>query len=189
MIKTKFKHDKVRSWKLLVSGVVAVVCGFFLTDAYRTWKHFDHEVPLLNSTQPTEQTNPVTGQGKLSSGQSSPVSIDVIVQRNIFGGRTEASKKPEPKIELETIPLAKESRQLRLKGTIVNNKMTNWAIIDDQKKRQQGLYTEGDTIRDITISSIVRNNVVIKGDKGEEILSLDHEIRNAVESLASQESP
>jgi len=98
----------------------------------------------------------------------------LIWERNLFN--TGRVKEPDPaeKIALARLAPAKKGLGLELVGTVVadNPKMSR-AIIDNRSIRKQEAYREGDTAGKVRIKRILRNNVVITTDKGDELLTVE----------------
>jgi type II secretion system protein C len=97
-----------------------------------------------------------------------------IWERNLFN--TGSVKEPDPaeKIALARLAPAKKGLGLELVGTVVadNPKMSR-AIIDNRSIRKQEAYREGETAGKVRIKRILRNNVVITTDKGDELLTVE----------------
>ena len=105
-----------------------------------------------------------------------------IARRDLFGTAEarralDALKKQE--VDVSSIPLADKSLRLDLKGTVIGSDGSERvAVIEDQQTRKQGLYREGDRIRNALIKSILRNNVVINTGTRDEVLTIDPEQRS-----------
>ncbi len=101
--------------------------------------------------------------------------FDVIVERNIFGTVNMASQDVKTddikKEELEA--LEPTSLKISLLGTVTGSEENSWAVIEENSKKNQGLYRVGDAIQNAVIRKIIREKVVLRvGDK-DEILSME----------------
>ena len=97
-----------------------------------------------------------------------------IWERNLFNITKPKAPDSQEKISIEKIALAKKDLGLELVGTVVaDDPKLGRAIIDNRRVRKQEAYREGDTAGKVRIKKILRNNVVITTDKGDELLTVD----------------
>ncbi len=178
------------SWRYLVGRNLLLIglCIYLLLQGFLPWL----EYRLEPSTSIARDMS--TMRRTLETSQADPdkpgpaLDTDIIVQRNIFGGdprEPEGGDKEEEDISLEKIPLAQNLQHLQLIGTIVGSDRTNWAIIENKKKRRQELYTEGEKLNSARIKKILRNNVVVNDGKRDEVMSIDYKIRDMLDSQSS----
>ena len=110
-----------------------------------------------------------------------------IWQRNLFNITKPTEPDSQKKISLEKIALAKKDLGLELVGTVVaDDPKLSRAIIDNRRIRKQEAYREGDTAGKVRIKKILRNNVVITTDKGDELLTV--EIKESGKSAPSTQT-
>ncbi|MGW8300572.1 MAG: type II secretion system protein N [Desulfobacterales bacterium] len=97
-----------------------------------------------------------------------------IWERNLFNtGRVEEPDSKE-KIALAMLAPAKKDLGLELVGTVVaDDPRLSRAIIDNRGIRKQEAYREGDSAGKAKIKRILRNNVVITTDDGDELLTVE----------------
>jgi general secretion pathway protein C len=98
-----------------------------------------------------------------------------IAERNLFNITAEPeSKKAEPEAEAVNLDALKETElKLRLWGTVTGGSEQSYAVIEDQKAREQNLYRAGDTIQDATVKLILREKVVLTVEGRDEILTME----------------
>lgn len=94
----------------------------------------------------------------------------VIAERNLFNTSTNGEK-----LETDILVDSLEQTQLKLKlwGTVAGDKDSAYAVIEDEKERQQKLYKTGDTIQNATVKMILRNKVVLSLLGKDEILEME----------------
>ena len=100
---------------------------------------------------------------------------DTIAERNLFNITAEPeSKKAEPEAEAVNLDALKETElKLKLWGTVTGGGEQSYAVIEDQKAREQNLYRAGDTIQDATVKLILREKVVLTVEGRDEILTME----------------
>ncbi len=95
-----------------------------------------------------------------------------ISERDLFRtGEVEEAPPPPPKIE----NLKKTDLKLKLWGTAIGGEGEegeSFAVIEDRKKRKQGLYRTGDSIHEATLTRILKDKVVINVDGEDQILEM-----------------
>lgn len=99
----------------------------------------------------------------------------IVIERNIFG----ASKKP-PKTtkaveleEKEIEALNPTTLKVSLLGTVSGNQENSYAVIEETRKKKQGLYKRGDTIQNASIKKILRGKVILRVGDRDEILTME----------------
>lgn len=120
-----------------------------------------------------------------STGQESPVGADspssladyqVIVERNLFNsGRQPLSgpgKGASP--ELDVDKLKQTEMKLKLWGTFIGpDGQSLYAVIEDQKTREQLPYRPGDTIQNANVKMVLRQKVVLTVSGRDEVLGME----------------
>jgi general secretion pathway protein C len=108
-----------------------------------------------------------------------PISdYSVIADRNIFNVSTQAGV-PEPKTEKVEIDKLKETNlKLKLWGTVTGQDKRTYAVIEDASAREQNLYRTGDSVQNAVVKLILREKVVLRVGKSDEILTME-EIRTS----------
>jgi general secretion pathway protein C len=96
--------------------------------------------------------------------------FQTIAQRNLFQTTT-ASEKAEETIVLDNL----EETELKLKlwGTVAaDDPRQSFAIIEDEKKREQNVYKIDDTVQNATVKLILADKVVLSVSGSDEVLQL-----------------
>jgi general secretion pathway protein C len=103
-----------------------------------------------------------------------PISdYNLIAGRNIFNVSTQTGA-PEPKTEKVEIDKLKETDlKLKLWGTVTGQNKRAYAVIEDTKAREQNLYRAGDSIQNAVVKIILREKVVLRVGKSDEILTME----------------
>lgn len=97
-----------------------------------------------------------------------------IVERNLFDTKTGEEVKPEPEPELLNIEELKPTAlNLKLWGTVINEGVNAYAVIEDIQQREQNLYRVGDTIQNATVKMILREKVILQVGEKDEILEME----------------
>jgi len=100
-----------------------------------------------------------------------------IANRNLFQTKTQAEIKkentPPPPKPVKEEPIKPTELKLKLLGTVAGDNKHAYAVILDQKKRQQNLYRVGDPIQTAIVDEIRRGSVILKVGEGKEILTMD----------------
>jgi general secretion pathway protein C len=94
-----------------------------------------------------------------------------ILQRDLFNTSPVATPVGNDAIELDK--LQQTQLNLKLWGTIIREPETSYAVIEDTKRRKQGLYRVGDTVDRASIKMILRKKVVLTVGGKDEILLMD----------------
>ncbi|MFP4350680.1 MAG: type II secretion system protein GspC, partial [Desulfococcaceae bacterium] len=69
--------------------------------------------------------------------------------------------------------LKQTALKLRLWGTVTGDKDRAYAVIEEEKKRSQNLFREGDTLEGATVKQILREKIVLTVGGKDEILSME----------------
>jgi type II secretory pathway component PulC len=102
----------------------------------------------------------------------------VILNRNLFGSASHpGSDGAREATEIEAIGLAGNEVGLKLIGTAVTkDRRQNYAVLEVTKTRSQEICREKDTVANVLIKRILRNNVIILTASGEKRLSVDEKL-------------
>jgi general secretion pathway protein C len=101
----------------------------------------------------------------------------VIVERNLFGtARKPALDEVNEAAELAKIKLVGSELGLKLIGTTVAaDRRLNQAVIESARPRTQEIYRERERAGNVLIKRILRNNVIVATERGEQRLTVDYE--------------
>lgn len=101
----------------------------------------------------------------------------VIVERNLFGTvRKPTSDEVNEAAELAKIKLVGSELGLKLIGTTVAaDRRLNQAVIESARPRAQEIYRERERAGNVLIKRILRNNVIVATERGEQRLTVDYE--------------
>jgi general secretion pathway protein C len=104
---------------------------------------------------------------------SSMADYQVIVERNLFNsGRlalAETGKAGAPGLDVDK--LKQTDMKLKLWGTSTGRDGRAYAVIEDQKTREQMLYRTGDTIQNAVVKMVLREKVVLTVSGLDEVLT------------------
>ncbi len=100
-----------------------------------------------------------------------------ITNRDLFKTK-EVVKPGKIASDIELEKLQQTSLNLILFGTITGRDDHDYAVIEDTKKRKQGLYKKGDTIQNAEIKLILRKKVVLTVNGKDEILLMEDDKPN-----------
>ena len=102
----------------------------------------------------------------------SPQDYQAIVERNLFNTteKTEKKTRLEP---IQTKSLKPTKLLVKLWGTVSSGGDASYAIIEDQKKKDQNLYRIGDSIQNATVKEILREKVVLNVQGRDEVLEME----------------
>ena len=92
----------------------------------------------------------------------------VISDRNLFGSIDKAGEK----IQINVDELEATKLDLALLGTVSSAGEFDFAVIEEKRKKKQGLFREGDAVAAATIIRIMRGMVVLRVDGRDEILKM-----------------
>jgi|LGVE01.1.fsa_nt_gb general secretion pathway protein C len=117
----------------------------------------------------TEETSTIKTVRRKAARKPSLNAYRVISDRNLFGSIDKAGGKIEINVdELEDTKLG-----LTLLGTVSGAGEFDFAVIEEENKKKQGLFREGDAVAAATIIRIMRGIVVLRVDGRDEILKME----------------
>jgi len=120
---------------------------------------------------------PVSSDGADAAAESEPPSsmadYQVIVDRNLFNsGRLALAGSAQAGAPgLDVDKLKQTDLKLRLWGTGTGRDGQAYAVIEDQKTREQTLYRLGDTIQNAVVKMVLREKVVLNKNGQDEVLT------------------
>lgn len=126
------------------------------------------DVPQAERSPTPGAASPLSPDTGTTRERTDFVAYQPILQRDLF-----KTSEPETVVKVDTIELDKlKQTQLNLKlwGTIIREADQSYAVIEDTKKRKQGLYRVGDKVENATIKMILRKKVVLNVSGKDEIL-------------------
>jgi general secretion pathway protein C len=107
-----------------------------------------------------------------TEASSSMADYQTIVERNLFNSGRQplagAGKAGAP--ELDVDKLKQTEMKLKLWGTSTGRDGRSYAVIEDQKTREQSLYRPGETIQNATVKMVLREKVVLTVSGRDEVL-------------------
>jgi general secretion pathway protein C len=107
-----------------------------------------------------------------SEASSSMADYQTIVERNLFNSGRQplagAGKAGAP--ELDVDKLKQTEMKLKLWGTSTGRDGRAYAVIEDQKTREQALYRPGEAIQNATVKMVLREKVVLTVSGRDEVL-------------------
>jgi len=93
-----------------------------------------------------------------------------IIERNLFRTKKEAlADGGAPDIG----NLQQTELRLKLLGTVTGDKHSAYAVIEDEKERQQNLYRTGASVQSATLKMILREKVILSVDGRDEVLEIE----------------
>ena len=118
----------------------------------------------------TEETSTIKTVRRKAARKPSLNAYRVISDRNLFGSIDKAGEKIQINVdELEVTKLG-----LTLLGTVSGAGEFDFAVIEEENKKKQGLFREGDAVAAATIIiRIMRGIVVLRVDGRDEILKME----------------
>lgn len=141
------------------------------------------DVPYVERSTPSDTNSAVprdTGQNRKTTDFSA---YQPILQRDLF--KTKPVKTGAKVDAIEIDKLKQTQLSLKLWGTIINGPDKSYAVIEDTKKRKQGLYRVGDAVEKASIKMILRKKVVLTVNGKDEILLMDDDKTKRRSSSAS----
>lgn len=197
----------------LLNLICLTLAAFFMAESSYRWlfnrldipfvSHLPYTTEDLGSVGTTEPLSlPLSPHGQKPSSQQNRVTkkggdasfplthYDLIKQRNLFNCAVDSGEEIENdarKItEAEIANLEKTDLDITLWGTVKGWDTENYAVIEDGKTRDQGLYKQGDTIEgtDAVIKKVLRMSVVLTRNGKDQILMMADEMK-AVQGQAS----
>jgi general secretion pathway protein C len=107
-----------------------------------------------------------------SEASSSMADYQTIVERNLFNSGRQplagAGKTGSPQLDVDK--LKQTEMKLKLWGTSTGRDGRAYAVIEDQKTREQSLYRPGETIQNATVKMVLREKVVLTVSGRDEVL-------------------
>jgi general secretion pathway protein C len=117
----------------------------------------------------------VSARPETARGEDAPGSMAdyrVVVERNLFNsGRQALAARTGPALELDK--LKQTELKLKLWGTTTEMDGHTYAVIEDQKTREQALYRPGDAIQNATVKLVLRHKVVLTVGGRDEVLAVE----------------
>jgi general secretion pathway protein C len=117
----------------------------------------------------------VSAAVETAPGADAPGSMadyQVVVDRNLFNsGRQVVAAKTGPALDLDK--LKQTEMKLKLWGTVTGPDGQTYAVIEDQKTREQSLYRPGDTIQNAAVKLVLRQKVVLTVGGRDEVLGME----------------
>ncbi len=117
----------------------------------------------------------VSARPETAPGVDAPGSMAdyrVVVERNLFNsGRQALAARTGPALELDK--LKQTELKLKLWGTTTEMDGHIYAVIEDQKTREQALYRPGDAIQNATVKLVLRHKVVLTVGGRDEVLAVE----------------
>ena len=96
----------------------------------------------------------------------------VVVERNLFNsGRQALAAQTGPALDLDK--LKQTELKLKLWGTVSGQDGQTYAVIEDQKTREQSLYRPGDAIQNAAVKLVLRQKVVLTVGDRDEVLAME----------------
>lgn len=106
---------------------------------------------------------------------SKPLSYyNTITERNLFNTK-KGNVKTSEQIDIEA--LKQTELKLKLLGTVTGDEKRAYAVIQEEKEKQQYLYRIGDTIQKATLKIILREKIILNVNGKDEVLEIE-EIRS-----------
>ena len=93
-----------------------------------------------------------------------------IIERNLFKTKKEALQNVE---RVDVGNLKQTELKLKLLGTVTGDEESAYAVIEDDKKKQQNLFRIGDAVENATLKMILREKVILSVSGRDEILEIE----------------
>jgi general secretion pathway protein C len=117
----------------------------------------------------------VPARAEAAPGADAPGSMAdyrVVVERNLFNsGRQALAAQTGPALDLDK--LKQTELKLKLWGTVTGQDGQTYAVIEDQKTREQSLYRPGDAIQNAAVKLVLRQKVVLTVGDRDEVLAME----------------
>lgn len=101
--------------------------------------------------------------------------VQVVVDRNLFNSGkqalTDAARGEPPALDVDK--LKQTGLKLKLWGTVAGPDGQAYAVIEDQKTREQQLLRPGDPIQNASVKMVLRHRVVLTVDGRDEVLVME----------------
>jgi general secretion pathway protein C len=158
------RYFNIANLLLLTTGVYFGVAIFYAVLTAR----LDSVPPPLS---PAGAESPVGGDAP-----SSLADYQVIVERNLFNSGRQALSGPgkgsAPGLDVDK--LKQTELKLKLWGTFIGpDGQSLYAVIEDQKTREQLSYRPGDTIQNASVKMVLRQKVVLTVSGRDEVLGME----------------
>jgi len=103
--------------------------------------------------------------------------------------KTKQAVQTEIKTDIDPDKLKETKLNLKLFGTITGENNTGYAVIEETKKKKQGLYRTGDSIQNAEIKMILRKKVVLSVNGKDEVLTMEDDKKKGSSKKASRSRP
>ncbi len=110
----------------------------------------------------------------------------VITKRNIFSPEEET---PQEMGKEEIEDLKPTSLKLALLGTVVGDRQSAVAVIEETGKKKQGLYRVGDSVQSAIVRKILRGKVILRVKDRDEILTIEEGAASRAEKEHRESKP
>lgn len=155
-----------KSCLLLINLVAIAIISYLAADIVDTFigaKLEPSYTPIVNSLQRKVEENRPREKNYYST----------IIERNIFNSRAKGSADIEEAKTLDNPSKGIGDLNIRLLGTIVGDEMAPYAIIEEGEKKEQQLFKLNDpVVRDIMITKIERNFIVVANNLAQKRLDI-----------------
>jgi len=109
-----------------------------------------------------------------------------ITKRNIFSSEEGV---PREIGEEEIGDLQLTSLKVALWGTVVGDRQSAFAVIEETDKKKQGLYRVGDSVQGATVRKILRGKVILRVGDRDEILTMEEAAASRAEKKYPEVKP
>jgi general secretion pathway protein C len=109
-----------------------------------------------------------------------------ITKRNIFSSEQGV---PREIGEEEIGDLQLTSLKVALWGTVVGDRQSAFAVIEETDKKKQGLYRVGDSVQGATVRKILRGKVILRVGDRDEILTMEEAAASRAEKKYPEVKP
>lgn len=119
---------------------------------------------------------PAAGQDQAATAEPPAALADYgrIVGRNLFNSGSKPIGSAAPDAQALDIDKLKQTElKLRLWGTVFTPDGQTYAVIEDQKSREQMLYRPGDAIQNASVKMVLRQKVVLTVEGRDEVLAIE----------------
>ena len=144
------------------------------------------DVPYMDLSMAPEAVSAGPPDSAAAPKRTDFVAYQPILQRDLF-----KTKPVQAEVKVDAIDLDKlKQTQLNLKlwGTIIRESEQSYAVIEDTRKKKQGLFRVGDTVENASIKMILRKKVVLTVGGKDEILLMDSDKAKS-SGTSRQETP
>jgi general secretion pathway protein C len=118
------------------------------------------------------------GRGEPSPGPepiASLADVQIVLERNLFNSGKQAlvDAAPSEAPALDVDKLKQTGLKLKLWGTVAGPDGQAYAVIEDQKNREQQLLRPGDPVQNAVVKMVLRHRVVLTVDGRDEVLVME----------------